>query len=454
MSGHGTPIPMSSAPCGPLSGVAEVPGDKSISHRSLILGAMAVGQTRITGLLEGEDVLDTARAMRAFGAEVRDHGGGEWTVHGVGVGGFAEPDQVIDCGNSGTGVRLIMGAMATSPISVTFTGDASLNKRPMARVTDPLALFGTRAVGRSGGRLPMTIVGAADPVPVRYTVPVPSAQVKSAVLLAGLNAPGQTVVIEQEATRDHTERMLAGFGAEITTEDSDAGRVITLTGQPELLAQTIVVPRDPSSAAFPVCAALIVPGSDVLVPGIGLNPTRAGLFTTLRDMGADLTYENERIEGGEPVADLRARFSPDMRGIDVPPERAASMIDEYPVLSVVAANAAGVTMMRGVRELRVKESDRIDAMAAGLRANGVAVEDGEDWWSVTGHGPGSVAGGATCASHLDHRIAMSFLVMGMAAQNPVSVDDGSPIATSFPIFGTLMTALGAQLHRPSERGAA
>ncbi len=450
MSGHGTPKPMRSAPCGALSGVADVPGDKSISHRSLILGAMAVGETRISGLLEGEDVLDTARAMRAFGAEVTNRGGGEWTVHGVGVGGFAEPDQVIDCGNSGTGVRLIMGAMATSPISATFTGDFSLNKRPMARVTDPLALFGAQAVGRSGGRLPMTIVGAADPVPVRYTVPVPSAQVKSAVLLAGLNAPGQTVVIEQEATRDHTERMLAGFGAEITTEDSDEGRVITLTGQPELAPQVISVPRDPSSAAFPVCAALIVPGSDVLVPGIGLNPTRAGLFATLRDMGADLTYENQRTEGGEPVADLRARFSPDMRGIDVPPERAASMIDEYPVLSVVAAFASGVTMMRGVRELRVKESDRIDAMATGLRANGVAVEEGEDWWSVTGHGPGSVTGGATCASHLDHRIAMSFMVMGMATQHPVTVDDGGPIATSFPIFEPLMTRLGARLSHPEQ----
>jgi 3-phosphoshikimate 1-carboxyvinyltransferase len=447
MSGHGSAIPMMSSPCGPLGGTADVPGDKSISHRALILGAMAVGETRITGLLEGEDVLDTAAAMRAFGAEITDHGDGKWTVQGVGTGGFAEPGQVIDCGNSGTGARLIMGAMATSPITATFTGDASLNKRPMARVTDPLALFGTRSVGRSGGRLPMTIVGAAEPVPVRYTVPVPSAQVKSAVLLAGLNAPGQTVVIEQEATRDHTERMLAGFGAEITTEQTDEGRVITLTGQPELKPQVIAVPRDPSSAAFPVCAALIVPGSDVLVPGIGLNPTRAGLFTTLREMGADLTYENERTEGGEPVADLRARFSPDMKGIEVPPERAASMIDEYPVLSVVAANARGVTMMRGVKELRVKESDRIDAMAVGLRACGVSVDEGEDWWSVTGLGAGTVPGGATCESHLDHRIAMSFMVLGMAAQAAVSVDDGAPIATSFPIFEPLMAGLGADLRR-------
>ena len=354
MSGHGDPIPMISHPCSGLSGVAEVPGDKSISHRSLILGALSVGETRITGLLEGQDVLDTAKAMRAFGAEVTQHGPGAWSVNGVGVGGFAEPENVIDCGNSGTGVRLIMGAMATSPITATFTGDASLNSRPMARVTDPLSLFGCQAVGRDGGRLPMTLVGAAEPVPVRYTVPMPSAQVKSAVLLAGLNAPGQTVVIEKEATRDHTERMLAGFGAEISIEDSEEGRVITLTGQPELVAQTIAVPRDPSSAAFPVCAALITPGSDVLVPGIGLNPTRAGLYTTLRDMGADLTYENERTEGGEPVADLRARYSPDMKGIDVPPERAASMIDEYPILSVVAANATGQTMMTGVKEFAIE----------------------------------------------------------------------------------------------------
>ncbi|MBC7131776.1 MAG: 3-phosphoshikimate 1-carboxyvinyltransferase [Roseovarius sp.] len=449
MSGHGTPIPMTSQRGGPLVGTAEVPGDKSISHRALILGALAVGETVITGLLEGQDVLDTAKAMRVFGAGVTRDAGGTWRVHGVGVGGFAEPDQVIDCGNSGTGVRLIMGAMATSPVTATFTGDASLNKRPMARVTDPLARFGARAVGRSGGRLPMTIVGAEDPVPVRYAVPVPSAQVKSAVLLAGLNAPGETVVIEREATRDHTERMLAGFGATITTEDTPEGRVITLTGQPELRPQTIAVPRDPSSAAFPVCAALIVPGSDVLVPNIGLNPTRAGLFETLREMGADLAYENLREEGGEPVADLRARFSPDLKGIEVPPGRAASMIDEYPVLSVVAAFAEGPTVMRGVRELRVKESDRIAVMAAGLRAGGVEVEDGPDWWIVHGLGHGNVPGGQSCASHLDHRIAMSFLVMGMAAQAPVSVDDASPIATSFPGFEALMAGLGADIRRGS-----
>ena len=447
MSAHGTPVPMTARRAGPLAGEAVVPGDKSVSHRALILGALAVGETRITGLLEGQDVLDTAKAMAAFGAEVTRQGEGAWSVHGVGTGGFAEPGQVIDCGNSGTGVRLVMGAMATTPITATFTGDASLNRRPMARVTDPLALFGARAVGRSGGRLPMTLVGADDPLPVRYEVPVPSAQVKSAVLLAGLNAPGETVVIEREATRDHTERMLAGFGARIATEQTGEGRVITLAGQPELRPQSIAVPRDPSSAAFPVAAALIVEGSDVRVPGIGLNPTRAGLFETLREMGAELAFEAPRDEGGEPVADLRARFSGGMTGIEVPPERAASMIDEYPILSVVAAFAEGPTVMRGVRELRVKESDRIDAMAAGLRAAGVEVEEGEDWWIVHGRGPGGVPGGATVESRLDHRIAMSFLVLGLASQAPVTVDDGGPIATSFPVFEPLMAALGADIRR-------
>jgi 3-phosphoshikimate 1-carboxyvinyltransferase len=449
MSGHGTPIPMQAGHANPLTGTAHVPGDKSISHRSLMFGAMAVGKTEIFCLLEGEDVLDTAKAMRAFGAEVTQHGPGHWTVHGVGVGGLAEPETVIDCGNSGTGVRLIMGMMATSPITATFTGDASLNKRPMARITNPLALFGAQSVGRSQGRLPLTIVGAENPVPVEYHLPVASAQVKSAVLLAGLNAPGKTVVVEPKATRDHTERMLRGFGAELTVEDTNEGRVITLTGQPELKPQTIHVPRDPSSAAFPVCAALITPGSDVLVPNIGLNPTRSGLFITLQEMGADLTFENEREEGGEPVADLRARYSPNMEGINVPEHRAASMIDEYPILSVVAANATGVTHMGGVHELRVKESDRIDAMAQGLRANGVSVDEGEDWWAVTGLGAGNVPGGATCETFLDHRIAMSFLILGFASKSAVAVNDGGPIATSFPIFEQLMGDLGANIERIS-----
>ncbi|SDX23572.1 3-phosphoshikimate 1-carboxyvinyltransferase [Litoreibacter albidus] len=447
MSGHGDPIPMTSRACGALSGEAHVPGDKSISHRSLILGAMAVGETKVSGLLEGQDVLDTGRAMQAFGAGVINHGGGNWSVHGVGVGGFAEPDQVIDCGNSGTGVRLIMGAMATSPITATFTGDASLNGRPMGRITDPLALFGTQSYGRKNGRLPMTIVGAQDAAPVRYTVPMPSAQVKSAVLLAGLNAAGETVVIEKEATRDHSERMLTGFGANLSVEDTSEGRVITLQGQPELKPQTITVPRDPSSAAFPVCAGIVAQGSEVLVPGIGLNPTRAGLFTTLQEMGADLTFENMREEGGEPVADLRAKFSDNMKGIEVPPERAASMIDEYPVLSVVAAFATGKTVMRGVKELRVKESDRIDAMARGLEACGVTIEEDEDTFIVHGMGAGGVPGGGTCATHLDHRIAMSFMVLGLGTEKPVHIDDGGPIATSFPIFEDLMRDLGANITR-------
>ncbi len=447
MSGHGTTEPMTARAGGPLKGTAEVPGDKSISHRALILGALAVGETRIAGLLEGQDVLDTGAAMRAFGAEVTRHGPGEWSVHGVGVGGFREPADVIDCGNSGTGARLIMGSMATTPITATFTGDASLRKRPMGRVTDPLALFGTRAYGRQGGRLPMTVVGAADPVPVRYALPVASAQVKSAVLLAGLNAPGQTVVIEKEPTRDHSERMLRGFGAEVAVERTAEGHVITLTGRPELRPQAVAVPRDPSSAAFPVCAALLVEGSEVLVPGVSQNPTRNGLFTTLVEMGADLAFLNPREEGGEPVADLRVRFTGALKGVEVPPERAPSMIDEYPVLSVVAAFAEGRTVMRGVHELRVKESDRIDAMARGLEACGVRVEEDADTLIVHGMGAGGVPGGAVCRTHLDHRIAMSFLVCGMAAKAPVGVDDAAPILTSFPVFVPLMTALGAVLER-------
>ena len=445
MSGHGAAQPMTAHKSGPLRGEAAVPGDKSISHRALIFGAMAVGETKITGLLEGQDVLDTAKAMRAFGAQVEQHGGGAWSVHGVGVGGFCEPADVIDCGNSGTGVRLIMGCMATTAMSATFTGDASLRKRPMGRVTDPLALFGAQAYGRKGGRLPMTVVGAAHPVPVRYALPVASAQVKSAVLLAGLNAPGQTVVIEREPTRDHSERMLLGFGAQVSVEKTSEGNVITLTGQPELRPQVVAVPRDPSSAAFPVCAALLVPGSDIFVPGVSQNLTRNGIYLTLVEMGADITFENPRLEGGEPVADLRVRFGGDLRGIEVPEDRAPSMIDEYPILSVVAAFATGKTVMRGVKELRVKESDRIDAMARGLEACGVRIEEEEDVLIVHGMGADGVPGGGTCATHLDHRIAMSFLVLGMAAQTPVTVDDASPIATSFPIFEGLMKGLGATL---------
>lgn len=442
MSAHGNPQPLTARKSPALNGTAQIPGDKSVSHRSLILGALTVGETRISGLLEGQDVLDTAKAMQSFGADVLRTAEGEWRVQGVGVGGFAEPKDVIDCGNAGTGVRLMMGAMATTPISATFTGDASLRSRPMGRITDPLALFGARAFGRMGGKLPMTIVGAEDPLPVRYTTPMPSAQVKSAILLAGLNAPGETIVVETEPTRDHTERMLKGFGANIRTEKTKGGDVITLMGQPELVPLNITVPRDLSSAAFPVCAALLVEGSDILVPNIGLNPTRAGLFATLVDMGANIEFLHRRDEGGEPVADLRVRFSP-LRGIDVPPERAASMIDEYPVLAALAAMAEGKTVMRGIKELRVKESDRIDAMARGLEACGVTIEEGPDFLVVHGLGAGGVAGGATVATRLDHRIGMAFLCLGLGTKKPVTIDDMGAIGTSFPNFVALMESLGA-----------
>ena len=429
-----------------LKGVVSIPGDKSISHRSLILGSLAIGQTRITGLLEGQDVLDTAKAMVAFGAVVEKNDQSEWLVDGVGVGGFAEPSTVVDCGNSGTGVRLIIGAMSTTPINATFTGDHSLNSRPMERVTNPLSKFGVTTFGRSKGRLPMTVIGARSPIPVKYDVPVPSAQVKSALLLAALNAPGETIITEKETTRDHTERMLSSFGADISVENISNRRSIKLCGHSELNGQNICVPSDPSSAAFPICAAIIVEGSDILVPNITLNETRAGLYKTLIEMGANLSFENEREESGEPVADIRACFSPDMKGVEVPPERAASMIDEYPILSVVAANATGKTIMRGVKELRVKESDRIDVMAKGLRANGVFVDEGEDWWVVKGNGMGSVKGGSICQTFLDHRIAMSFLVLGLSSQNYVEIDDCLPIKTSFPNFIELMLEIGANME--------
>lgn len=443
MSGHTTPIPMSSHSVGPLKGTAIIPGDKSVSHRSLILGALSVGETKISGLLLGQDVLDTAQAMSAFGASVIDHGQGNWSVHGVGVGGFSEPVDVIDCGNAGTGVRLIMGAMSTSPISATFTGDASLRSRPMGRITDPLKLFGAHAYGREKGFLPLTMVGARNAHGIKYTSPHPSAQIKSAILLAGLNALGETTLIEPEKTRDHSERMLSGFGADIDTVETKDGFEITLQGRPELIAQDIAVPCDPSSAAFPVCAALIVEGSEVSLPNIGLNPTRSGLFTTLVEMGANIEFENNRLEGGEPVADLRVKAS-SLSGVEVPPNRAPSMIDEYPILSVVAAFASGKTIMRGIKELRVKECDRIDAMARGLEAMGVKIEEGEDYLIVHGQN-GEVEGGGIAQTHLDHRIAMSFLCMGLASKKSVKVDDGHAIATSFPIFKNLMSNLGASI---------
>ena len=446
MSLNPKPTVMRALSSSSLKGVVSIPGDKSISHRSLILGALAIGQTRITGLLEGQDVLDTAKAMVAFGAVVEKNDQSEWLVDGVGVGGFAEPSTVVDCGNSGTGVRLIIGAMATTPINATFTGDHSLNSRPMERVTNPLSKFGVTTFGRSKGRLPMTVIGARSPIPVKYDVPVPSAQVKSALLLAALNAPGETIITEKETTRDHTERMLSSFGADISVENISNRRSIKLCGHSELNGQNICVPSDPSSAAFPICAAIIVEGSDILVPNITLNETRAGLYKTLIEMGANLSFENEREESGEPVADIRACFSPDMKGVEVPPERAASMIDEYPILSVVAANATGKTIMRGVKELRVKESDRIDVMAKGLRANGVFVDEGEDWWAVKGNGMGSVKGGSICQTFLDHRIAMSFLVLGLSSQNYVEIDDCLPIKTSFPNFIELMLEIGANME--------
>lgn len=440
------PRPLTARSGAPLAGTATVPGDKSISHRAVMLGALAVGETRVTGLLEGEDVLATAEAFRQMGAAIRRGPDSVWTVRGVGLGGLREPAGVLDMGNSGTAARLLLGVLAGHPIRCFMTGDASLVKRPMKRVIDPLSRMGARIESRSGGRLPLMIDGAAPVRPIEYDLPVASAQVKSAVLLAGLMARGATTVREPAATRDHSERMLGHFGAEIEVEPRDGGLgpVVTLTGEPELTAADIAVPADPSSAAFPLVAALITQGSEVRLPGVGLNRTRTGLFTTLIEMGADLTIENEREEGGEPLGDLVARHSV-LRGVEVPPERAPSMIDEYPILAVAAAFAEGDTAMRGVGELRVKESDRIAATEAGLDANGVASESGEDWLIVNGRGPEGVPGGGTVETHLDHRIAMSFLVMGLAARHPVTIDDRAAIATSFPGFADLIGGLGGDL---------
>lgn len=444
MSASAPPLSLVARAGGPLAGRIAVPGDKSISHRALMLGGLAVGETAIHGLLEGEDVLRTGAAMAALGASVARGEDGVWRVRGVGVGGLAEPDQVIDLGNSGTGARLLAGLLSTHPLTAVLTGDASLCKRPMGRVTVPLERMGARFVGRRGGRLPMAVVGAETPVPISYRLPVASAQVKSAVLLAGLNTPGITTVIEDRPTRDHSERMLRHFGADLTVEAlGDGAEAIALRGEAELRAAEVRVPGDISSAAFPLVAALLCPGSDVTVTGVGMNPRRTGLLDTLREMGADLVAVNAREEAGEPVADLRARAGA-LRGIEVPPERAPSMIDEYPVLCAAAACAEGVTRMTGIGELRVKESDRIARMAEGLIACGVRVETGEDWMAVHGQG-GRVAGGATVATALDHRIAMSFLVLGLAAAAPIAVDDAAPIATSFPGFQALMTGLGADL---------
>ena len=439
-----TVAPLAARRSGPLRGTVRVPGDKSISHRALILGALTVGETAIAGLLEGEDVINTGRAMRALGATVERTGEGAWRVNGVGVAGFAEPAAPLDFGNSGTGCRLVIGAVAGCPITATFDGDASLRSRPMKRILDPLVRMGARAENvADGGRLPLTLHGARDPIPIVYETPAASAQIKSAVLLAGLAAPGETVVIEAEATRDHTERMLRHFGAEIAVAPSGAhGRRITLKGQPELVPSPVTVPADPSSAAFPLVAALVVPGSEIILEGVMTNVTRTGLFTTLREMGARIEELNPRLDGGEDVADLLVRASA-LKGVEVPPERAPFMIDEYLVLGVAAAYAQGTTRMRGLKELRVKESDRLAATAAMLRINGVDVEiEGDD---LIVHGKARVAGGGLVATHMDHRIAMSALVMGLASDKPVQVDDTAFIATSFPGFVEMMRRMGGDL---------
>jgi 3-phosphoshikimate 1-carboxyvinyltransferase len=437
------PTPLGARASGPLSGKVRVPGDKSISHRALILGALAVGETRISGLLEGEDVLNTAKSMQALGAKVERTGPFAWSVRGVGVGGFAAPVSPLDFGNSGTGCRLVMGAVAGCPITAVFDGDASLRSRPMRRILDPLELMGAKAgETREGGRLPLTLHGARDPVPIVYKTPVASAQIKSAVLLAGLAAPGVTTVIEQEASRDHTELMLKHFGADITSAKEGAhGRRIALTGQPELRGAEVVVPADPSSAAFPIVAALVVDGSDIVFSDVMTNPLRTGLFKTLREMGGSIEASEVRGDAGEPMAQLRVRASK-LRGVEVPPERAPSMIDEYLVLAVAASFAEGTTIMRGLQELRVKESDRLAATADMLRVNGVKVEISGDDLIV--EGKGHVPGGGLVATHMDHRIAMSALVMGLAADRPVKVDDTAFIATSFPDFIPMMRSLGAE----------
>lgn len=436
--------PLKSCKSNSISGEIRVPGDKSISHRSLLIGALAVGETVIEGLLEGEDVLCTAAALRALGAGVERGDDGKWRVQGVGIGGLREPSGVLDMGNSGTAARLLMGVLASHPLTAFVTGDASLCRRPMARVQIPLEQFGARIVAREGGRMPLAITGSGEPMPIAYRLPVASAQVKSAVLLAGLNTPGKTTAIETQPTRDHTERMLRHFGAEVeTTEEADGALAVTVTGQPELTGRDIHVPADISSAAFPMVAALIVPGSELTLTAVGMNPRRTGIIDTLVEMGAKIEIRNERDVAGEPVAGLHVRAS-HLKGVAVPASRAPSMIDEYPVLAVAAAVAEGVTIMHGLAELRVKESDRLGAMARGLAACGVHVEEGKDSLTVHGHG-GLAPGGGMIETDLDHRIAMAFLVLGMACEQPVSIDDSEPIETSFPGFVEVMNGLGAKI---------
>ncbi len=430
-----------------LFGSAVVPGDKSISHRSIMFGALAIGETIISGLLEGEDVLHTADAMRAMGAKISSGDDGFWRVHGVGVGGLHEPDHVLEMGNSGTSTRLLMGLVGGHNITATFTGDASLVKRPMRRVTQPLEMMGATFLCRSGGRLPLTVKGAKDALAIEYKLPVASAQVKSAVMLAGLNAVGRTTVIEGHPTRDHTENMLRHFGVKVEVEDLENGaQAIHLQGHQELQGCAVDVPSDPSSAAFPVVAALICEGSEITLPNVGVNPRRDGVFVTLQEMGADIVYENQRVEAGEPVATLKVSAKNKLKGIDVPESRVPSMIDEFPVLAVAAACAEGTTRMTGLAELRVKESDRLLMMANGLKACGVDLEMGED--SLTIHGTGKAPkGGASVKTALDHRIAMSFLVLGCVSDEPIEIDDAAPIKTSFPNFIELMNDLGAEIGR-------
>jgi 3-phosphoshikimate 1-carboxyvinyltransferase len=432
-----------------LKGTVPVPGDKSISHRALILGALAVGRSQISGLLEADDVLGTAKVMQLLGAEVVREQEGVWHTYGVGVGGFSEPADILDFGNSGTGSRLVMGSMATTPITATFTGDDSLRKRPMKRVLEPLTLFGAEYSARDGGLMPVWLKGATRPLAIEHEVAVASAQVKSALLLAALNAPGRSRIRQRALTRDHTERMLKAFGAEIGVEPlEDGGEAITLRGEAELRPTAVEVPKDPSSAAFPMAAALLVPGSEIFIPGVLLNPRRIGLIETLGEMGAQLDVTNRRHSGGEEIGDLTVRASA-LKGVDVPPERAPSMIDEYPALAVLAAFAEGKSVFKGLEELRVKESDRLSAIAVGLKAIGVAVEELADGLVVEGRGADGVRGGGEIKTHMDHRIAMSFLVAGLAAHERVIVDDVSMIATSFPTFGPLMRSLGADFREPA-----
>ena len=440
------PIPLRSLKAAALAGEIRVPGDKSISHRALMIGGLAVGETRIRGLLEGDDVLATAAALRAYGCTVAHDADGAWRVRGRGVGGLVEPAAMLDLGNAGTAARLLMGIAAAHPFTSFLTGDASLRSRPMARIAKPLGDMGARFVARSNCRLPLAVVGTSDLMPIEYTLPMASAQVKSAILLAGLNAPGETTVIEPQPTRDHTELMLRHFGGEVRVEDLAGGaRRVTVVGERELVAGDIVVPADPSSAAFALVAAAIVPGSTVRCPGVGINPLRTGLLDTLLEMGADIAFDNRRVEGGEPVADLVVRHAP-LKGVTVPAERAPRMIDEYPVLAVAASCARGATVMHGLGELRVKESDRLAAIAEGLGGAGARVAVDGDTLTVEGTGA-PPAGGSAVATRLDHRIAMAFLVLGAATDRPMQIDDGEPIETSFPGFAALMNAAGLRIER-------